>query len=53
VQDVVRTRVAEGIEKALRQIAQREALLDTLVELHLEVARLQAEQRHKGGGRKP
>ena len=53
VQDVVRARVVEGIEKALRQIAQREALLDTLVELHLEVARLQAGQQNKGGGNKP
>ena len=53
VQGVVRARVVEGIEKALRQIAQREALLDTLVELHLEVARLQVEQRHNTRGSEP
>jgi hypothetical protein len=43
-------RVVEGLQVADRQIEQREALLDTLVEPHLEVARLKGEQRHEPGG---
>ena len=47
VQQAVLDRAVEGPQRALRQIEQREALLDTLVELHLEVARLKGEQRHE------
>jgi hypothetical protein len=35
--------VVEGLQRADRQIGQREALLDTLVELRLEILRLRGE----------
>jgi hypothetical protein len=41
---VLREQVLDGLRRALRQVQQREALLETLVELRLELMSLKGEQ---------
>jgi hypothetical protein len=44
-----RNRVVDGLQRALRQLHQREALLETLLELRWELDRLRALLKEKGG----